>query len=236
MGALDVVSGYLPDIGLGQIGNFIIFGAIALMVLFLLAVGTYFLIMILRFNKKLVYFEDVSGSDDVEPIGRDRGMLVKTGKSGIEILYSRKRKQFLTAYGKRMGKNTYYFAKGPDGYYYNFTLGSLTDGMKKVGIKPTNVNMRYQNEALMEVIKSRYDQTTFWEKYGGVIAFVALIAMLGIMAYLVLGKFGEVTGGLNQAVETTKLVLEENKRVISALDALEASGGIKPAIWLSLLP
>jgi hypothetical protein len=182
-----------------------------------------------KYDKRIVILEDVAGSDDLEIVGRDKATLVKMGQSGMEILYLQKRKKYLGAYGKRMGKNIYNFAIGPDGYWYNITLGGLTEGLEKVKIKPTNVNMRYQNEGLMQTIKDRYNAVTFMQKYGGLIAYVLLILITMIMIYLLFDKFIEISSTINRGIDAAALVQEETKKIIGALDSLKASGGIQSA-------
>ena len=215
--------------GIGSIVSMLAWGAIGLLMLIIIAVLAFYIINNKKYNKKIVILEDVAGSDDLEVIGRDRATLVKMGQSGMEILYLKNRKKYLGAYGKRMGKNTYNFAIGPDGYWYNVTLGSLTQGLDKVKINPTNVNMRYQNEGLMQTIKSRYESTTFLQKYGGLIAYVLLIAITGIMIFLLFDKFIELSGTVKGAVDAAANVMEETKKVIGAIDSLKASGGIQVA-------
>ncbi len=221
---------YLPDFGgfLG-IGKVFIWLIIFFFVIVLAGVGLYFFIRYIKFNKHIIVLEDVEGSDNLEPIGKDKAMLVKVAKSGMEVLYLKKRKTYKGAYGKRMGKNRYYFAIGPDGYWYNVTLGSLQEGLKTVNIKPTPVNMRYQNEALQEIIKERYDKVGFWQKYGGMIAFTMLIVLFGIMSYLLLDKYAEIGGSVRGAVDAAKEVQIETKNIIAGLDDLKSSGGIRPA-------
>ena len=219
----------LPTFGIeglsGMVGM-LAWGALGLLGLIIVGVLTFWFFNNKKYNKKIVILEDVAGSDDLEVVGRDRATLVKMGESGMEILYLKKRKKYLGAYGKRMGKDTYNFAIGPDGYWYNITLGGLTEGLDKVKIKPTNVNMRYQNEGLMQTIKSRYDATTFMQKYGGLIAYVVLIAITGIMIFLLFDKFIELSGSVAASVDASAAVMEETKKVIGALDSLKASGGI----------
>jgi len=221
----DSAKQYVPDFNIGSFGSVVLWFVVAMIVLIIVGVGTYFLIRYLKFNKKVIIMEDVQGSDDLEPIGRDKAMLVKVARSGMEVLYLRKKKTYKGAYGKRMGKNTYYFAIGPDGYWYNITLGSLEKGMTKVGIKPTPVNMRYQNEALQEIIKQRYTDTSWIQKYGPMLAFVTLIVIFGVMAYLLMDKFADVGGLTNSNLEVVKEVQIETKKIISALDTLKFGGG-----------
>ena len=222
----------VPTFGLdklGGLGGMLAWGALAFLGLIIVGVLAWWFVNNKKYNKRIIILEDVAGSDDLEIVGRDKATLVKMGASGMEILYLQKRKKYLGAYGKRMGKNTYNFAIGPDGYWYNITLGGLTEGLDKVKIKPTNVNMRYQNEGLMQTIKDRYNQTTFWQKYAGLIAYVILIVVLGLMFYLLMDKFIEVSGNVARAVEAAGDVVEETKKVIGALDSLKASGGITSA-------
>ena len=228
---------YLPDVTWGGFGSVILWFIIAILFLVGFGIGVFFFIRWLKFNKTVVILEDVQGSDDLEPVGKDKAMLVKVAKSGMEVLYLKKRKVYKGAYGKRMGKNMYYFAIGPDGYWYNVTLGSLEKGMNKIGIRPTPVNMRYQNEALQEIIKQRYNQESWLTKYGGVIAFVVLIMAFGIMAYLMMSKFSEVGSWTAQNLQVVKEVQEETKTIIGALDNLKYGGGYQTAkAWLGLIP
>lgn len=216
---------YLPDVSWGGAGMVIVWFVVAILFLVGVAIGVYFFIRWLKFNKTIVILEDVQGSDDLEPVGKDKAMLVKVAKSGMEVLWLRKKKVYKGAYGKRMGKNTYYFGIGPDGYWYNVTLGSLQEGLSKVGIRPTPVNMRYQNEALQEIIKERYNQITFMQKYGAMIAFIALIAIFGVMAYLMIDKFADTASLTNTNLEIVKDVQLGTKELIGAMDNMCSGGG-----------
>ncbi len=222
----------LPNFGIDGISGTVRLVAWAgLLILMLIVVGVlvFWYFNNKKYDKRIVILEDVAGSDDLEIVGRDKATLVKMGQSGMEILYLQKRKKYLGAYGKRMGKNIYNFAIGPDGFWYNITLGGLTEGLDRVKIKPTNVNMRYQNEGLMQTIKDRYNQTTFLQKYGGLIAYVLLIMITIIMVLLLFDKFIEVSSSVNRAVDSAALVQEETKKIIGALDSLKATGGIQSA-------
>lgn len=222
----DVVGEYVPDISVSGFSTLVWYFAVVVMLLILLGVMAFFIIRRLKFNKKVIILEDVSGSDDLEPIGRDRAMTVRVGTGGLEVLYLKKRKVYRGAYGKRMGKNTYYFAIGPDGYWYNITLGSLQKGMKNVSIKPTKVNMRYQNESLQEIIKQRYDQPNFWQKYGQLIVGFTFIAFIVLMAYFMFDSFQDAAGSVTRAAEISKEVAIELGKVVGGLESLKSSGGL----------
>ncbi len=232
---MAIYSEYLPDISITNIGSVIglFFLAIAIVIGF--GIGLYFFVKWLKFNKTITILEDVAGSDDLEPVGKDKAMTVKTGKGGLEVLFLKKRKVYRGAYGKRMGKRAYYFAIGPDGYWYNITLGSLSKGLDKVHINPTSVNMRYQNESLMEIIKDRYEAPNFWEKYGVMITYMAFFMLVAIMFWLYFDSFKELSPSLLESAKVLKETSQELKKVAGALDSLKGSGGIYPTIITPLI-
>lgn len=220
---------FLPDFAIENFGNILlIFGGIILL-LVLIGIGTYFLIMHLKFNIEIILLEDVSGSDNLEPVGRDKAMLVKVGNVGTELLYLKKRKVYRGAYGKRMGKRRYYFALGKDGYWYNVTFGSLDEGMKTINIKPTSINMRYQNEALSEIIKGRYDKKSWWTQYGQFVVNIAFFAVVVLMFWLYFSSFKEAAPAMTEAAKALKDASEAIRQAVGGLDAIRAGGGIIPA-------
>lgn len=225
---IDEAKKYLPDFKAINLGTIIVifFGVIILLVV--LGIGLYFMIRWLKFNKTIVILEDVSGSDNLEPVGRDKAMVVKVGKGGSELLYLRKRKVYRGSYGKRMGKNMYYFAIGKDGYWYNITLGDLDPALQKVGVKTTSVNMRYQNESLQELIKERFDKPTFWGQYGQIILNLAFFMVVAVMFWLYFSAFKETAPALTQSAEALKEASDTLRQVVGGLDGLRASGGIIP--------
>jgi hypothetical protein len=219
------ITDYIPKIDFSGYSSILFIFVVAIVFLILFGIGTYFFVRRLKFNRDITILEDVSGSDDLEPVGKDKAMLVKIGRGGLELLYLRKRKLYRGAYGKRMGKNKYYFAIGQDGYWYNTTLGSLDKGMQKINIRPTAVNMRYQNESLQEIIKARYEQPSFWSKYGAFIINIAFIAFIVVMSYFLFDSFKDAAGASEKAAEVTKETAIQLREIVGALDSLRSSGG-----------
>jgi len=227
-GTLEQAKDFLPDFNVGNIGLVVTFFILALIILLVAGVGIFFLFRWLRFNRHITIWEDVEGSDSLEPVGTDKAMLVKVGKGGTELLYLKKRKVYRGAYGKRISKKKYFFVIGKDGYWYNSTLGSLDEAMQKINIKPTNVNMRYQNEALQELIKERYDKPSFWAQYGQIILNLAFFMLVAVMFWLYFSSFKEVAPSLVEASNTLKDTAEALKQTVGGLDSLRTSGGITP--------
>lgn len=234
MATIDQAKELLPAFNFANSG--LIIGMFFLIILILIAFAILMFILIrhLKYNRQITILEDVQGADDLEPIGKDKAMLVKVGKGGTELLYLKKRKLYRGAYGKRMGKNKYYFAIGADGYWYNITLGSLEKGMQKVGIKPTVVNMRYQNEALMELIKERYEQVGFWKQYGALVVQMGFFVLVAVMFWLYFSEMKEIAPAMVEAANALREGADYFRQAVGGLDSLRASGGIAPAVWLGL--
>lgn len=220
---------FLPEFNVGNIGLVITFFILALIILLIAGVGIFFLVRWLKFNRHITIWEDVEGSDSLEPVGTDKAMLIKVGKGGTELLYLKKRKTYKGAYGKRIANKKYFFVIGKDGYWYNSTLGSLEEGMAKIDVKPTNVNMRYQNESLMELIKERYDKPSFWGQYGQIIINIAFFMLVAVMFWLYFDSFKETAPALVEASKTLKETAEVLGQVTGGLDSLKSTGGIRLA-------
>ncbi len=189
----------------------------------------YFVLSSRAYKYKIIIFENIAGQGYV-PTGRDKAKMIKVGDGGEEVLKLRKRKLYRTAYGKKIGKNTYAFAIGSDGYWHNITFGDLDEALGKVGVEPVDRDMRYMHVAIRRNIKERFDSVTFLQKYGGLMAYTALIAVTGIMMWLLFDKFLAISGSVQGAVEAAEKVLEAATDVLGAVDNVQSGGsGIRAA-------
>jgi len=189
----------------------------------------YFVLSARAYRYKIVIFENIAGQGYV-PVGRDKAKMIKVGDGGEEILKLRKRKLYRTAYGKKIGKNTYAFAIGPDGYWYNITFGDFDKKLKEIGVEPVDRDMRYMHVAIRRNIKERFETVTFLQKYGGLMAYTALIAVTGVMMWLLFDKFLAISGSVQGAVEAAEQVLDATSQLLGALDNVQSGGsGIRAA-------
>lgn len=205
---------------------------IILTLIFVILAGGIIIYMILQqktFNKKIILFENISGQG-YQPTLKDRARLVKIGDGGEEILYLRKKKVYRTAYGKKMGKNTYWFAVGQDGYWYNITLGDLDAKMGMLDIEPIDRDMRYMHVAIRKNITERYRKVGFMEKYGVMlISGIVILIMLGGMWFLI-DQIGELLGSTAGIVEKLTPLTDAMQKALSKVDQLCSGGsGIAPA-------
>lgn len=224
----ELTSGLTSKISFAGLGKGITFMLGFLVFAIIIGVLTYFIIMTIRFNKRIVIFENISGQG-FTPTGKDRAMTLKFGDGGEEILKLRKRNVLKQAYGRKMGKNTYWFVIGGDGYWYNATLEDFDNKLKKLGVNPIDRDIRYMNVAIRRNIKDRFDQVTFLQKYGGLIAFSALIIIMSVGFWFVTRELKETASILANSMNTAKEVLDASKNILVANDNILSSGGIKPA-------
>jgi len=114
----------MPDINFGIGSGKLWILLVIFLVSFTIAILFYVVFQFRTFNRKIIVFENISGQG-FQPVLKDRARLISLGDGGEEILFLKKKKVYRTAYGRKMGKNTYWFAIGQDGYWYNVVLGDV---------------------------------------------------------------------------------------------------------------
>lgn len=178
------------------------------------------------FRYKIEIFENLGGTRYVKT-GSDRARLIKLGDGGEMIMKLKKRKCYRTAYGRKMGQNLYWFAVGQDGYWYNITLGDLDAKQGMLDIEPIDRDMRYMHVAIRKNIQDRYRKTSFMDKYGAwMLAGIFTVGMF-LGGWFLIDKMGDQTQLLSTTVDTANQVMAGNKEVLSALNNLISSGGLR---------
>jgi len=222
---MDVMGFDLPDVvpsfGIGS-GNIWMY-ALILLILIIGSVVIWFAFNWKVYNRKIIVFENISGQG-FQPTYRDRARLITLGDGGEEILYLKKRKVYRTAYGKKMGKNTYWFAVGQDGYWYNIVLGDVDAKMGMLDIEPIDRDMRYMHVAIRKNIAERYKKQKFMEKYGTIVmsGIFLLIMLIGI--WLLLDKIADINSGVAESVRASAEVQQMTSKTLGSLDNI-CSGG-----------
>ena len=181
----------------------LIIGMIGLILIVVIALLLFFK----TYKKKVIIFENVSGQG-YQPIVKTRARVIRLGGSGEEIMKTLAGGRFITAYGRKMGTNSYWFAKGSDGYLYNVLLGDLDTKLKMLDIEPVDRDVRMFHIALDRLSHQTYDKQSFMQKYGiHILLFVFLICLVGGMM-LIIGQVGKATTALAATADTNKAVLD----------------------------
>jgi hypothetical protein len=216
----------LPSISTSGLGTWISYFLIFALVL--ISGGILFWIFYTGrlFNKKIEIYENIAGSG-WQRVGFDRARIIKIGDGGEEIMYLRKRKVYRTAYGRKMGKNLYWFAVGQDGYWYNVVLGDLDAKMGMLDIEPIDRDMRYMHVAIRKNITESYRKVSFMEKYGVMIISWAAVIIVLIALYFLITKISAQIQTAGDMIKAAEPLANSMKELAGSLDNLCSGSGIR---------
>ena len=211
----------LPTFGVGT-GKIMFVFAIFIFVL-VGCIITYLVYQARLFNRRIVVFENISGQG-FQPTYKDRARLIKLGDGGEELLFLKKKKVYRTAYGRKMGKNTYWFAVGQDGYWYNCVLGDIDAKMGMLDIEPIDRDMRNMHVAVRKNIQDRYKKVGMMEKYAPIImnGFFLLIMLVGL--WFLLDKLAGISANISGAVQSAAQVQDATRQIVAGLDNICGGG------------
>ncbi len=213
--------------GLSVSGIFSVITTLFIFVFFLIAMGIllWFIILRLKFNKKIVIFEKINGRFEV--VFRDKGMLMAVGESGDQILYVKRKKKVLPYPTIQAGRNTYWYFIRKDGEWVNFAMEDLDEAAGKAGAYFVDHDMRYSRLSLQDKFKERFEKFKFLEKYAGVIINVVAIVIIMVFLWLIVDKMIDLMGSVNSAIKLANEVLELNKDTLVAIDNVRSTSGIR---------
>ena len=207
----------------------VLIGIIGLIIVGVIAI----LLFMNTYNRRFVFFENISGQG-FQPVMKTRARKIKLGRSGEEILKTLKGGIFLSAYGRKMGKNTYWYAKGSDGYWYNILLGDLDAKFGILDIEPVDRDVRMFHLGIDKIAEKDYAQKkSFMEKYGvQMMVFIFLVIFL-IGFIVVAGKISEGLKAMSNP-ETAKINQETVQllnTILTKMDSTQRGGesGLVPA-------
>ena len=217
----------LPSIDLtGIISGSWMYLAFIIVVGVLAILGIGFLMFIMTYNKEIILFENVSGQG-YQVVLKTRARIIKLGNGGEELLKTFFGGHFVSAYGRKMGTNTYWYAKGQDGYWYNIILGDLDAKKGMLDIEPIDRDVRMFHVALDRMSQQTYGKTGFLEKYGNVMIAFAFLLILVLGMWFIIGKLGESLEPLKQSTEITLKIQEQNLQMTERLEEIISNMGIK---------
>lgn len=188
----------------------------------------YLVYMKRTYRYKIICFENLSGQG-YQPTIRDKARVLKVGDGGEELLFLKKKKVYRTAYGRKMGKNTYWFAIGQDGYWYNIVLGDLDTKMGMLDIEPIDRDMRYMHVAVRKNIQERYRKVQFMEKYGTILMSGLFILIMVIALGVLIKKIGDIAGAINLAIESANKVVQSASELLNRMSQVNGGSGLIPA-------
>ena len=223
------VSGSIPKIDLtGALSSSWIYVLIIVLVGLMIIVGAILMFFFLTYKKKIIVFENIAGQG-YQPVFRSRARVLKLGVGGEEILKTLFGGYYVSAYGRKMGKNIYWYAKAQDGYWYNIVLGDLDTKQAMLDIEPVDRDVRMFHVALDRLSHSTYGKQSFLEKYGVHMLMFAFLIVLILGMWFIVGKIGDAVAPLAQSSETALKVQEMNVKITNQLDSIMRQMGYQPA-------
>ena len=200
---------------------------------FIFIVALSIMLFFLTWNKRIELYENISGRGffRTKTVYARR---LKLGRAGQEVLKTISGDIF-SAFGKKSGRNTYAFARGEDGYWYNFIHGDLDVKFATLDIEPVDKDVRMFHLGVEKIAQQDYLQKKgFIEKYGIHMIMVFLVFGILIGFYIISGKINEGLLASNnpETARVNKETAELLNKVIIKIDSVQRQGssGLVPAI------
>jgi len=218
----------LPTFSTSGIGMWITIICASVLVILAVGIGVWFYIQKKTYFINIRDFENIAGQG-FQCTNRNTARLIKIGDGGEQLLMTRKGKEYRTAYGKKMGRNEYWFCKGQDGYWYNIVLGDLDAKMGMLDIEPIDRDMRYMHVAIRKNIQDRYKKENMLEKYMPmVVSFIFLLIMI-VAVWLLISKVGDLIAAATTTVNAAQPLNDALMKTVGKLDAICSASGISPS-------
>lgn len=179
---------------------------------------------------KFRIYEDISGLG-YEEAKTVRGRKLKKPGTMNEFVYWIPAYQlYLSAYGRKMGKNMYYYFIGPDGWFYNCVMGDLDGTRGIIDIEPVDKDIRAFHSNNAKNINERYNKPKNWPivLMSFTIIFVVLIFIIG--NYITTKKTNEGLQTIGGQLEASKELTQTAERLVLAVEKLVNNGGVRTGL------
>ena len=229
MSFIDQAKGFLPGIGTA---DKIVTGITYFFIIIFIGVFVIALVFLWAYNKKykdkIVIFGRVDGRPRV--IGKDRASVFRMGHGGDMVHRWRRLKTFRPMPTIQTGANTYWYYLREDGEYINFGVGDLDLMQRELGAEFLITDVRHARASMQKTLKDTYDKPTFWQQYGGHIAFMSFIIIMAFSFWLAFDKFIEVITNLSALTDKVGTFMDEANSILVNIDRVKGGGsGIVPA-------
>ena len=185
-----------------------------------LVITAVLVIFFMTYKRKVVIFEEIN--HELVPVMTTRARIIRLRAGGEEVMKTLMGGYYVSAYSKRIGKSSYWFLRGTDGYLYNFVLDSYG--------KPIFVSgdMRMFNIAIDRLSQQTYGKQSFMEKYAVHMILFVFLVVLVLGMWFIVSKIGDVTAPLTASTKANTELMEASKGILSSLDNILRSMGKLP--------
>jgi hypothetical protein len=217
----DTIGGMIPDISVSGAGTLILWFLGVIFFIVIIGIGTYFLVLRLRYNKNIVLYRKVGGR--IQKIGTYKGMFERIGSAGDYWCRLRNPKKILPKPRIEIDKNIYWFYEREDGEWINFEFHDIDDQMKKANVRYDDEDMRLQRLGIQRNLEQRFQKVTFWEKYGGMIMSLIFVLVTAIMYIVLFKTMGDSWTQAGQMAESVRDMANQVQQLSQRI-----GGGIQP--------
>lgn len=177
-----------------------------------------------QYSEEIVIFENRAGMGWTVS-AKDKARRIRLSLDGTETLFLKNKQIPLTAYGRKMGNNQYWFAIGQDGGYYNFVLGDFDSKMGVLDIEPIDRDIKYVTVAMLKNAEKEYgDKKSFMDKWGTwIFSIIWLIIGIAGASYLI-SQMGGIANQLAAATDKLGIAIERIGTVVGHLDSMTNGG------------
>lgn len=223
-GATETAKSYIPKIKLfgDRALDMVAWLIIIIIVCIIIGIAVYFIVRRIKFDKKIVIFEEINGIP--EPTKQDRAMELKMSTAGDTIFYTQKYKKYLPNPTIQTGRKTYWYFIRSDGEWINIGPGNWNQDFQKVGARFLDKEMRYARTQIQKGLKDRYENPGFWKQYGALVMSMGFIALIAVMTFLLFDKWVDLANTTNAAVEQGANVMDRIDSLLGKMDNI-CSGG-----------
>ena len=177
-----------------------------------------------QYSEEVVIFENISGKG-WQVKTKDKARRIRMSIDGTETLFLKNTKIPLTAYGRKMGTNQYWFAIGQDGGYYNFVLGDLDSKMGLLDIEPIDRDIKYLIVAMLKNAEKEYGKIESWMDKWGKWVFSIILVIIGIAgASYIVSQMGDIAQSQALLTKETANLVEKMSTMAGHFDSM-CNGG-----------
>lgn len=210
----------MPSVNImGFFSNTWIWVAIVVVIGILLILTIGIILFFKTFNRKIIIFKQ--GADGLVPYKKTRARLIRLKKDGLQVCKLLMGGDYISAYGRSMGKNSYWYELGQDGYLRNFVL----DVYGNVEYIDKDVRMLYG--AIETYSRQTHGKSNTFEKVMAIMVIFVLLVSIIVGGWMIIGKIAQVSQAQTANIEASTKLQEANTVLAERLDRLLKSVELK---------
>lgn len=199
----------IPSFNFASISSWVVYIGGGVLLAGVLAIGIFYFIQTLKYNKKIVLFRKVNNKIEIALV--DKGMFQRIGMAGDYWLLLKKLKKTLPRPKLQIAKNVYWYFEREDGEWINFLIEDIDEVQKKAGAYFVDEDMRLQRLGIQKNLLERYKKQSFWDKYGTTILGIGFVLVVVICLIVLFNKLKDLIEAIPPLVNAIAQLAEAAK-------------------------